>query len=218
MVEPNQISFMSDTKIDLSKYHNALSRKNQIIRMLWTIVWGLFARPLPRSVGSGWKRCLLRMFGAKIDATAVVYSTAKVYYPANLVMEAYSCLASDVDCYNVAPITIGANTTISQGAYLCTASHDISDPLNHLITAAIIIEDQAWVGARAFVGMGVTIGQGAVVGATASIYKDVEPWTVVGGNPAKVIKRRMLKNQNGGGVNSIFVVLLLLQETGGWHR
>ena len=95
---------MTDTKIDLSQYHNTLNRKHQIIRLICTIVWGLFARPLPRSVGSAWKRFLLRSFGAKIDSTAVVYSSAKVYYPANLKMDAYSCLASDVDCYNVAPI------------------------------------------------------------------------------------------------------------------
>lgn len=182
-----------ETKIDLSQYHNALSRKNQVVRMLWTIVWGVFARPLPRSVGSGWKRFLLRLFGARIDATAIVYSSAKVYYPANLTMGAYACLASDVDCYNVAPVTIGANSTVSQGAYLCTASHDITDPLNPLVTKPIVIEDQAWVAAGAFVGMGVTIGQGAVVGARAAVFKDVEPWTVVGGNPAKFIKRREIK-------------------------
>lgn len=190
---------MSETKIDLSRYHNALSRKHQLVRLLWSVVWGLLARPLPRSMGSGWKRFLLRLFGARIAPTAVVYSSAKVYYPANLVMEAYSCLASEVDCYNVALIKIGANTTVSQGAYLCTASHDITNPLNPLVTAPIVIEDQAWIGARAFVGMGVTIGQGAVVGAMASVYKNVEPWTVVGGNPAKVIKRRMLIQVNRGG-------------------
>ena len=184
---------MMETKIDLSQYHNALSRKNQVVRMLWTIVWGVFARPLPRSVGSGWKRFLLRLFGARIDGTAIVYSSAKVYYPANLTMGAYACLASDVDCYNVAPVTIGANSTVSQGAYLCTASHDITDPLNPLVTKPIVIEDQAWVAAGAFVGMGVTIGQGAVVGARAAVFKDVEPWTVVGGNPAKFIKRREIK-------------------------
>ena len=186
---------MSDSKIDLSKYHNSLSRRHQVVRMLWSIVWGLFARPLPRSVGSGWKRFLLRLFGARIHPTAVVYSSAKVYYPANLVMEKYACLASDVDCYNVAPITIGENSTVSQGAFLCTASHDITNPLNPLITAPIIIEDQAWVAAGAFVGMGVTIGQGAVVGARAAVFKSVEPWTIVGGNPAKFIKKRVIKEK-----------------------
>lgn len=182
-----------EQKIDLSKYQNTLSLKHQIVRFIWGIVWGLFARPLPRSLGLGWKRALLRLFGAKIHPTAVIYSSAKVYFPQNLIMDAYSCLASDVDCYNVDIIHIGANTTISQGAFLCTASHDISNPLNPLITAPIIIEDQAWVAADAFVSMGVTIGQGAVVGARAAVFKDVEPWNIVGGNPAKVIKKRILQ-------------------------
>ena len=184
---------MNETKIDLSKYHNSLGKKHQLVRFCWTIVWGLFARPLPRSVGSGWKRFLLRLFGATIDSTAVVYSSAKIYYPANLIMEKYACLASNVDCYNVASVRIGANTTVSQGACLCTASHDIYDSLNPLITASIEVKDQAWIAADAFVAMGVTIGQGAVVGARSAVFRDVEPWTVVGGNPAKFIKKRILK-------------------------
>lgn len=181
-------------KINLSKYENHLGRKHQMIRLIWGIVWPLGTWFLPRSMGSGWKRTLLRMFGAKIHPTAVVYSSAKVYYPANLVMEEYACLASGVDCYNVAPIHIGAQSTISQGSYLCTASHDITDPKNRLITKPIVIEAQAWVAADAFVGMGVTIGEGAVVGARSAVFKDVEPWTVVGGNPAKFIKKRIIKN------------------------
>jgi len=179
--------------MDIAHYENALSRKHQVIRLLWGIVWPLGTWFLPRSICSGWKRFLLRSFGATIHKTAVVYSSAKVYYPANLVMEEYACLASDVDCYNVARIRIGNQATVSQGAYLCTASHDITDPKNHLITKPIVIEDQVWIGAKAYIGMGVTVGQGAVVGATASVYKDVEPWTVVGGNPAKFIKNRILK-------------------------
>lgn len=184
---------MSDVKMNLAEYKNIMSRTNQLVRLLWSIIWPMCTWFLPRSFGRGWKRLLLRMFGAHISNTANVYSSAKVYIPSNLWMDDYSCLASDVDCYNVAPIKIGAQTTISQGAFLCTASHDISDPLHHLVAEPIVIEDQAWVGARAYVGMGVTIGQGAVVGATASVYKDVEPWTVVGGNPAKFIKKRELK-------------------------
>ncbi len=70
-----------------------------------------------------------------------------------------ACLASDVDCYNVVHVNIGANSTVSQGAFLCTASHDITSPLHSLVTAPIVIEDQVWVAAGAFVGMGVTIGR-----------------------------------------------------------
>ncbi len=181
-------------KIDLSKYKNQLGRKHQLIRILWTIIWGTFARPLPRSFGSSWKRFLLRLFGAKIAKTAVIYSSAKIYYPTNLIMDSYACLASDVNCYNVAPIKIGANSTVSQGAYLCTASHDITNSLNPLITAPIVIEDQAWIATDAFISMGVTVGQGAVVGARSVVFKNVEPWTIVGGNPAKFIKKRVIKD------------------------
>lgn len=181
---------MIETKIDLSKYENHLGRKHQLIRLIWSITWAMLASWLPRSIGSGWKRILLRMFGAKMGRNSQVYSSAKVYYPANLVMGNNTCLAGGVDCYNVAPIILEDNVTVSQGAYLCAASHDISDEKNPLITAPIILKDQSWIGAKAFVGMGVTIGQGAVVGATASVYKDVEEWTVVGGNPAKFLKKR----------------------------
>ncbi len=186
---------MSETKIDLSRYINALSLKHRLVRFLWEIIWGVLARPFPKSIGSGWKRFLLRLFGAKVSKTAIVYSSARIYYPANLVMKDYSCLASSVKCYNVAPITIGANTTVSQGAFLCTASHDITDPHHALITTPIVIEDQAWVAAEAYVGMGVTIGEGAVVGARAVVIKDVEPWTVVAGNPARVVKQRVIKSE-----------------------
>jgi putative colanic acid biosynthesis acetyltransferase WcaF len=180
-------------KVDLSKYQNALSRKDQITRFAWTIVWAIFARPFPRSLGNKWKLFLLRLFGAKVHPKAVVYSNVRIYMPWNLEMEEYSCLSPEVDCYNVAKVKIGAHSTVSQKTYLCTASHDITKGHNPLITTPIIIEDQAWIGASAFIGMGVTIKQGAVVGATASVYKDVEPWTVVGGNPAKFIKKREIK-------------------------
>ena len=174
-------------------YENRLGRRHQLIRMLWSVTWALCARWLPRSVGSAWKRTLLRAFGASIAPTAVVYSSAKVYYPALLTMDDYACLASDVECYNVAPIRIGKFATISQGAFLCTASHDIASPGNELITSPIYIDNHAWVAAGAFVGMGVTVGEGAVVGARAAVFKDVEPWTVVGGNPAKFIKKRIIE-------------------------
>ncbi len=182
--------------VDNSKgpYVNHLGRRHQIVRLVWTLVWAVGASWLPRNIGAGWKRMLLRLFGARIASHANIYSTAKIYYPANLIMEEYSCLASGVDCYNVAPIHIGSFATVSQGAFLCTASHDISSAGHELITAPVKICDQAWVGAKAYVGMGVTVGEGAVVGATASVYKDVEPWTVVGGNPAKFIKKRVIKD------------------------
>lgn len=182
------------SKVDLSQYKSPLSRKNQFLRFLWEMVWMFFASWIPRSLCNSWKIFLLRLFGAKIHSKAVVYSSVKIFMPWNLVMEEYSCLASDVDCYNVDLVKIGSNSTVSQKSYLCTASHDISKSNNPLITSPIIIEDQSWIGASSFIAMGVTIGQGAVVGATSSVYKNVPPWTVVGGNPAKFLKIRAISD------------------------
>jgi putative colanic acid biosynthesis acetyltransferase WcaF len=177
-------------KVDLSQYRNALSRKNQIARFIWSIVWVVFARPLPRSFGNRWKLFLLRLFGASVHNSSKIYSSVRIYMPWNLEMGEYACLAPEVDCYNAAMVKIGAHATVSQKAYLCAATHDITKSNHPLVLAPITIEDQAWVAADAFIGPGVTIGQGAVVGARAVVFKDVEPWTVVGGNPAQFIKKR----------------------------
>jgi len=180
------------SKVNLTKYNNKLTKGNQLKRLLWSTTWFLLARQFPRSSVMKWKLFLLRLFGAKIHKTANVYSTVKIYAPWNLEMHEYSCLAPEVDCYNVDKIVIGAHSTISQKSYLCSASHDVTKSDIPLITAPIIIKDQVWIGANVFLGMGVTINTGAVIGATASVYKDIEAWTIVGGNPAKFIKPRVL--------------------------
>jgi putative colanic acid biosynthesis acetyltransferase WcaF len=181
-------------KIDLSEYKRASGRKEQFASLVWNIVWTIFARPVPRSFLNGWKIFLLRCFGAKIHKTAKVYSSAKIYAPWNLEMGAYSCIASGVDCYCADKIIIGANTVISQKVSLYTASHDITSSQHTWISAPIVIEDQVWIAAESFIMMGLTIGKGAVVGARAAVFKDVKPWTVVGGNPAKIIKKREITN------------------------
>lgn len=184
---------MNKIKVDLSKYKDCYNINHRLIRVLWMVVWTLFARPFPKSLCKGWKRFLLRLFGAQIHDTASVHSSATIFYPPNLVMEEYACLGPRVNCYNAALVKVGAHSTVSQGAYLCTATHDITDPLHHLYSQPIVIEDQAWIASEAFIGPGVTVKQGAVVGARAAVFKDVEAWTVVGGNPAKFIKKRILQ-------------------------
>lgn len=178
---------------DLMEFQTPYGRKNKMARLIWSAVWMLLARPFPKSMAMGWKRMLLRMFGAKIAPTAAVYATAKVFQPWLLTMDDYACLAEGVDCYNAAPIHIGRNATVSQRAFLCTAGHDITDPHHHQTSAPIDIQDRAWVCAEAFVGQGVTVGEGAVCAARSVVVKNVEPWTVVGGNPAKELKKRTLR-------------------------
>jgi putative colanic acid biosynthesis acetyltransferase WcaF len=174
-------------------YKNKLPLIHKIKRFTWNLVWQILVRPLPRNTGRVWVLFLLRLFGAKVHRTANVYSSVKIYAPWNLVMQEHSCLAPEVDCYNVAKVTIGAYSIVSQKTYLCTASHDISKSTFSLIIKPITLKEQSWIGASSFIGMGVTVGQGAVVGATSSVYKDVEGWTVVGGNPVKFLKFRKIK-------------------------
>lgn len=164
----------------------------KVRRAVWNLCWLLFFRPFITGVFRRWRIMVLRLFGARLDDDVNVYSSVRIWAPWNLEMHRGSCLGPDVICYNQAKVKIEASATVSQYSYLCTAGHDttaVNTANDGLITAGITLCKGAWVGTRAFIGMGVIIGEGAVVGATASVYKDVEPRTVVGGNPAKVIKR-----------------------------
>jgi putative colanic acid biosynthesis acetyltransferase WcaF len=180
-------------KVKIADYQNKLSTKNKIGRLVWNVFSFFFFRPFILNIFNSYRIFILRLFGAQVSYKSVVHASVKIWAPWNLEMHPYATLAPDVDCYNPGRIILYANSTVSQKTYLCAASHDITLSSNPLITAPIIIQDQAWIGAAAYVGLGVTIGQGAVVGATASVYKDVEPWTVVGGNPAKFLKQRIIK-------------------------
>jgi putative colanic acid biosynthesis acetyltransferase WcaF len=102
----------------------------------------------------------------------------------------HSCLSHFVDCYCVDKINIGRHATVSQYSHLCTASHDYNLIDMPLVTAPISIEDNAWITADVFVGPGVIVGNGAVVGARSVVTHDVEAWTVVAGNPVKIVGYR----------------------------
>ena len=165
---------------------------NKLARVAWGAVRPTLFACSPRPLW-GWRRLLLALFGAKVGRGAKVLPSAKVWLPANLTLGDYACLGDGVDCYCVAPVSVGAHATVSQRAFLCAATHDPADPHMRLIARPITIENAAWVCAEAFVGPGVTVGEGAVVGARAVAVKDVQPWTVVVGNPAKFLRRRELR-------------------------
>jgi putative colanic acid biosynthesis acetyltransferase WcaF len=146
---------------------------------------------------------ILRLFGARIAAGVHPYPSAKIWAPWNLTMEVSSCLSDHVDCYSVAPITIGAFATVSQYSYLCSASHDYRVPTLPLVIAPIVIEADAWIAAAAFVGPGVRVGEGAIVGARATVTRDVAPWTMVAGSPAILRGRRpRFKRDSNGAITS----------------
>src|SRR5579884_3901613 len=94
--------------------------------------------------------------------------------------------------YTTGGIIIGENVSIAAGTWLVTGSHDMNHPafLEHY--KPIVIEDYVWIGMRATILGGVTIGKGAVIMAGAMVTRDVPPYAVVGGVPAKVITQREL--------------------------
>lgn len=167
------------------------SLSNKLMRVLWQVVCAMVFRPTPK-VCHGWRRFVLRSFGARLGRGAIVHSSVKVWAPWNLVMGDHACLGPDVDCYNVAGIELGAYATVSQYSFLCGATHDYTDLAMPLVRKPIRVGSRAWVAAGAFVAPGVTICDGAVAGARACVVRDVPEWTVVAGNPARVIKRRVL--------------------------
>lgn len=174
-------------KMKLNVYHE--KKDHPILLKVWRVINALIF---------GWcgNRCrqlLLRFFGARIGKECLICRGVLVYAPWNLVVGDMVCVGPNVELYNKDTIRIGSGVVISQDSYLCTASHDISSPLMVLTKSEIVVNDNVWIAARANILPGVVIGDGAVVGACAVIAKDVPSWSVVVGNPARVVKKRVLK-------------------------
>lgn len=161
-------------------------------RALWNVVRvPLFHWSNPRWFG--WRRWLLRRFGAKVADTAIIYPSVRIFHPWLFEIGHWTTLARKVVIYNLGPVTIGEHTIISQEAYVCAGTHDYTHPNLPLLRPPIRIGSGVWIAAQAFIGPNVTVGDNAVVAARAVVVKDVPAGMVVGGNPAKVIKPREMK-------------------------
>ena len=162
--------------------------------MLGRIGWAagrLLFRITPRPFFP-FRRFILRCFGAQVGEHVNIYSSALIYYPWNLEIGDWSSIGEWALIYNLGKVTIGRRSTISQRAHLCAGTHDYRYSAMPLLKPPIQIADDTWICADAFVGPGVAIGEGAIVGARAVVTKNVSPWTVVAGNPARVINERVL--------------------------
>ena len=183
----------------VSAYDSPWSRVTRLKVLLWRIVWVCLFRPTPKPLYP-WRVLLLRLFGAQVSGKPFVAASAIIKMPWHLVLEDRASLGSGSEVYNLARVRLRARCTVAQQAYLCAGTHDFSDPASPLIVGEIEVGEDAFVGARGFVLPGVVVGSGAVVGACAVVSRDVPPWAVVAGNPAKVVgKRRMGKESPEGG-------------------
>lgn len=175
-------------------FKNPHSWRNKAGRLFWKFIYLFLFRPSPPCL-YGWRSWLLRIFGAKIKF-AHLHPTVKVWAPWLLELGEYVYIDREVNLYNVFGISIADRVIISEKVQLCGASHDYTIPSYPLIGGKVVIEDDCWLASDSFIGPNVTVGAGVVVGARAVVVKDVEPWTVVAGNPARIIKKRVMKESD----------------------
>ena len=179
------------------KYENKFKKSEKVKRMMWSICYALFFKHTPSRLSfmRKWRNWFLRKWGAKIQPGNVFFPSVKIWAPWNLETGKNVAIDEDVDLYNVDMIRIGNVVSISRRAFICTASHDISDIRRPLIHKPITIGNGVWIGAEAIICPGVTIGDGAVIAAGSVVSKDVPSWAVVGGNPARFVKERPVNKE-----------------------
>lgn len=145
-----------------------------------------FLAPFP--FPSGVKVTVLRLFGAKIGEGVVIRSLVNISFPWRLEVGDDVWIGDGVWILSLAKVIIGSDVCISQRAYLCTGSHDYRKETFDLVTRPIRVHNESWVAADAFVGPGVEIGPNSVVSAASVVMQRVEPFKIVSGNPARLVK------------------------------
>lgn len=185
MSQREAIESRFEVDVALNRSARKWSQMVLIARVLWALCRPLF-RFSPKPCW-GWRRLLLRSFGATVGREVQIHPSARIWMPWNLEIGDWSAVGFDALLYNLGPLKIGQRVTISQRAHLCGGSHDFRAVAMPLLKLPVTVDDDAWVGADAFIGPEVRVGMRAVVGARAVAVKDVEAGTVVGGNPAKPV-------------------------------
>ncbi len=179
---------------DFSSYDNSWYSpgRSRLVRALWFFVGLPLVRfqLLPLSSVRGF---ILRCFGARLGCGVVLKPGIRVKYPWLLSIGDHTWIGEDVWIDNLIQITIGSNICISQGAQLCTGNHDWSDPAFGLLVRPIVVEDGAWIGARALICPGVTVGQCAVAAAGSVVTKSIPAFEIHAGNPACFVKQRVFQ-------------------------
>lgn len=175
----------------------AFSPRDRLKRAIWNLCWLLLYRTSPRPMHF-WRAMLLRAFGATMGPNCHFYPSSKIWAPWNLFCADQVTAGDDAEIYNPAPVRFGSHAIVSQGAYICGATHDFNDSAFPLQAYAMEIGSYAWICARASVAPGVNVGEGAVLGLGSVASRDLEPWGVYAGIPAVKVKERNQVIDTGG--------------------
>lgn len=174
-----------------SHIHPSFSWKNRLLRGVWNIVYIILFWPSPRFCHR-WRAWILRFFGAKIGKGCHIYPDVQIWAPWNLICHDYVGVGDRAILYNMAQIELGERVVISQGAHLCTGTHDYQNKNFPVITSPITIGQESWIGAEAFILPGITIEEGVVVGARSVVTHNMPAWMICVGHPCKPIHKRIL--------------------------
>lgn len=181
----------SPNKVHLHLFDNSGFERGRtrIVEVIWIIVSALLIESwLP---GSTHRLVVLRLFGARISRGVTLKPGLRIKFPWRLEIGDDSWIGQDVWIDNLATVQIGSNVCLSQGAYVCTGSHDWRSTAFDLIVRPVKVSDCAWIAAKAVVAPGVTVGIGSVLAIGSVATSDLEPWSVYQGVPAKFVKRRL---------------------------
>jgi putative colanic acid biosynthesis acetyltransferase WcaF len=175
----------------LSEYRNPPGFRGRSLAFvqLWWIAQACLIHGSPQ-VMYGWRRMVLRLFGARIGRGVRVRSSVRIVYPWRVSIGDDAWIGDDVSLYSLGEISIGHDAVISQGSYLCTGSHDHHRADFAIFVRPIVIEPEAWIAAFCFLGPGVNVGKGAVVAARSVVVSDVPALSIFAGHPAKFVGER----------------------------
>lgn len=173
-------------RVDFSRYDNSFydPGASVIKRTLWYFVNVLFFIN-PLMPVNFIKTALLRMFGAELGPCVVIKPGVNIKYPWFLQTGHHVWIGENVWIDNLARVKIGSNVCISQGACLCTGNHDFRSDDFMLTVKEIVIEDGAWIGAKAVVVPGIRCGKESVLAVNSVATSDLAPGWVYQGNPAR---------------------------------
>ncbi len=142
----------------------------------------------------GFRRFFYRLVGIKIGKGSTIHMKARFYDPRNIVIGEDSIIGEGVVLDGRDLLTIGNHVDIASEVMIYNSEHNVNDENFVATNAPVKIEDYVFIGPRVIILAGVTVGRGAVVGAGAVVTKDVPPYSIVGGIPAKIIGERRNKD------------------------
>lgn len=162
-------------------------------RLLWSVAKN-FLRIVPRFLYET-RNVVLRLLGAKIGKRVRIYPSAEIFFPWNIELGDEVTVGPKVQLYSLGKITIGDGTLISQGSHLCAGTHDYNKRNLPLQTPGIKLGEGVWVCADAFLGPGISVGDFSIVGARAVVVKSFPELSIIGGNPARLLRKRPVPSQ-----------------------